>query len=95
MRYKQLEDSILIDFFCTVGMPDKLMIEIIKEIETKFNGDYNSDEAFYMVQKMLDREEYLVTQKKDCILNLYPDCLSNKMSNSDPRKNYLDKHKIN
>ena len=28
------------------------------------------------------------------ILNLYPDCINaGKMSNNDPRKNFLDKHK--
>jgi len=27
------------------------------------------------------------------ILNLYPDCLSDKMPDSDPRKNYIDKEK--
>ena len=33
-----------------------------------------------------------VNKKKDCILNLYPE--PDKLSNSDPRKNYMDKSKI-
>ena len=28
------------------------------------------------------------------IINLYPDCLSNQMSDNDPRKGFLDKNKI-
>ena len=94
IKREELEKSMIIYFFLTVGMPNSLAIELIEEIETKYNGDYGSTEAWAFVSNKILDENIINKRPKECILNLYPDCLSEKMNKNDPRYKYLDKHTI-
>ena len=94
IRQTELEDSILIDFFLTVGIPESLAITMVKEVEEKHKGNYSTREAFDDVCEIMRKEDPINTRAKDCILNLYPDCQSEKMNRNDPRLNQLDQHTI-
>ena len=94
-KKKKLNDCILIDFFLSVGLPKSMVIEIVKEVETKFKGDYSSEETFNWVNKFIRNHNIVIKSNNKMILSLYPDCLSDKMREDDPRKNYLDKEKMN
>ena len=94
MKENELNSNILIDFFLTVGLPNNIVSKLLKDIVNKFHGNFNDEETFKHVQNQLQKEEVVAKLHKDMIINLYPDCLSNKMSDSDPRKGFLDKTKI-
>jgi hypothetical protein len=58
--------------------------------------DFSCPETFKLVEKIMDETKEIKGQTKDMILNLYPDCINEgKMKDSDPRKNFIDIHKIN
>jgi hypothetical protein len=67
---------------------------MIKEIDLNHGANYNSEEAFKKVKQIIQEEDPLRKHAKDCILNLYPDCQSEKMSRNDPRLNQLEWHSI-
>ena len=54
-------------------------------------GDFNDEETFKHVDKRLREADYINKHKQDCIINIYP--LPDKLHKSDPRKEYMDKHK--
>ena len=42
----KLKESILIDFFLTVGLPKSIAIDILEHIEKNLNGDFTSEETW-------------------------------------------------
>jgi len=60
---------------------------MVKEVEEKHKGNYSTREAFDDVCEIMRKEDPINTRAKDCILNLYPDCQSEKMNRNDPRLN--------
>lgn len=94
MKENELNSNILIDFFLTVGLPTNIVSKLLNDIVMKFKGNFKDEETFKYVQNELQKQEVVAKLDKDMIINLYPDCLSNKMSDSDPRKGFLDKNKI-
>ena len=98
---KDLEDKILIDFFITIGLPTDICIELCKKIESYLEKnpqlDFSCEEVFEkVVFPHFQQSKVIQSQTKEMILNLYPDCINEgKMKDSDPRKNFIDIHKIN
>lgn len=72
-----------------------MMTDILKQIQTKFDGNFASKATFDWVYKYVRDHEIVQKTNSKMILSLYPDCLSEKMREDDPRKNYLDKEKMN
>jgi|TARA_B110001450_G_scaffold44296_1_gene40849 hypothetical protein len=94
MKENELNSNILIDFFLTVGLPKNIVSKLLNDIVNKFKGNFKDEETFKFVQDELMKQEVVAKLDKEMIINLYPDCLSKKMSDSDPRKGFLDKNKI-
>lgn len=94
LKEKELHSNILIDFFLTVGLPKDITSHLINGIKEEFKGNFKSVEAYKYVCDELGKFDVITKLKEDMILNLYPDCLSKKMSDDDPRKGFLDKNKI-
>lgn len=89
-----MKDSLLIDFFLTIGLPKCLVIDVLKAVENECDGDFTSAKTFTHVERMIKGHPSVMKTSSDMILSLYPDCKSSKMPDDDPRKNYLDKDKI-
>jgi len=43
--FKELEESILIDFFLTVGLPAEIVAELLEEIEKQNKRDFEKQKA--------------------------------------------------
>jgi len=69
---------------------------MVRRIYQEHDGDFTSESTLNFVTEFISSLEFMQNEKtkRDWILNLYPDCQDIKMSDQDPRKNYLNKHVI-
>ena len=78
-----------------IGLPSPVAVDLVRTIDTEFQGKYDSEEAYQRVCEKLQKNEIIRRCRPDMILTMFPDCNDPKMSNNDPRKKFLEKDKVN